>query len=228
LEVAEDCDAVLLLDQDSVLDPAQVRKLVAHLADPTVAIAAPAPWDAVRSSFIDPRTVMRPQLADLDVVITSGMVVRRSLFDELGGFREEFFVDCVDQDFCLRLRRGGKRIVQDKRILLPHALGALTEHRFLIGRVRVTHHPTWRLYWVIRNGTVLVRENWRAAPAWCLAWVLIMLRWVLLTAIYEQPRRARLSTIWRGFLDGLRGRRSEQYLPDSAHTCAGGRGSDKR
>lgn len=212
-EMAPGSDAVLLLDQDSVLSGELVGLLAAHLADPTIGAAAPAPWDAARESFIDPRTVLRPEVADRDAVITSGMVVRRSLLEEVGGFREDFFVDCVDQDFCLKLRRTGMRIVQDKRVKLPHSLGEVREHRFLIGHVRVTHHPKWRLYWVIRNGVLLVKENLRRSPVWCLTSVLIMVRWALLTALYEKPRGARLRAMWHGLRDGLKGRTSADHLP---------------
>jgi rhamnosyltransferase len=219
-EMAPGTDAVLLLDQDSVLSGELVGRLAEHLADPSVGAAAPAPWDAARGSYIDPRTNLRPEVADRDAVITSGMLVRRSLLEELGGFREDFFVDCVDQDFCLRLRRTGMRIVQDKNVRLPHSLGEVREHRFLVGHVRVTHHPTWRLYWVIRNGVLLVRENLRRAPVWCLTSVLIMGRWVLLTALYEQPRGARLKAMWRGLADGLRGRADDAYRPKGATPSA--------
>ncbi|MDT7728771.1 MAG: rhamnosyltransferase [Actinomycetota bacterium] len=214
-QVGAEADCVLFLDQDSVLSEELVHRLAAHLADSTVGAAAPAPWDEERSSFIDPRTILRADVAYRDAVITSGMVVRRSLVDEVGGFREDFFVDCVDQDFCLRLRRTGMRIVQDKRVKLPHSLGEVREHRFLIGHVRASHHPTWRLYWVIRNGVVLVKENLRRTPVWCVASVLIMVRWVLLTALYERPRGRRLRAMWRGLRDGLRGRTDDNYLPSS-------------
>jgi len=212
-ETAPGSDLVLLLDQDSVLSGDLVDLLVAHLADPTVGVAAPAPWDGERESYLDPRTALMPEVADRGAVITSGMVVRRALIDELGGFREDFFMDCVDQDFCLRLRRRGMRIVQDRRVRLPHVLGDVRAHRFLIGHVRVTHHPRWRLYWVIRNGVLLVKENLRRSPVWCLASVLIMMRWALLTALYEKPRGARLRAMWHGLRDGLTGRTSSDYLP---------------
>ena len=212
-EMAPGSTAVLLLDQDSVLSGELVGLLAAHLADPSIGAAAPAPWDAARGSYIDPRTVLRPEVADRDAVITSGMVVRRSLLADLGGFRDDFFVDCVDQDFCLRLRRRGMRIVQDRRVRLPHVLGDVRAHRFLIGHVRVTHHPRWRLYWVIRNGVLLVKENLRRSPVWCLTSVLIMVRWALLTALYEKPRGARLRAMWHGLRDGLKGRTSADYLP---------------
>jgi rhamnosyltransferase len=220
-ELGPDCETVLLLDQDSVLPESTVAQLTAHLDDPTVGAAAPAPWDAEHGGYIDPRTVLRPDVADRAAVITSGMVVRRSLVDKVGGFRADFFVDCVDQDLCLRLRRTGMRIVQDKRVRLPHSLGDVREHRFLVGHVRVTHHPTWRLYWVIRNGVVLVRENLATAPLWCLASLLIMGRWVLLTALYERPRGPRLRAMGSGLLDGLRGRTDRGYLPSGAEVPTG-------
>ncbi|MEU0879931.1 glycosyltransferase [Lentzea sp. NPDC005914] len=212
-ETSPGSDVVLLLDQDSVLSKDLVGLLVAHLADPTVGVAAPAPWDSERESYLDPRTALMPEVADRGAVITSGMVVRRALIEELGGFREDFFMDCVDQDFCLRLRRRGMRIVQDRRVRLPHVLGDVRAHRFLIGHVRVTHHPQWRLYWVIRNGVLLVRENLSQSPLWCLASILIMIRWVLLTALYEKPRGPRLRAMRDGLRDGLKARTSKDYLP---------------
>jgi rhamnosyltransferase len=152
-------------------------------------------------------------VADRPAVITSGLLVRKSALDQAGGFRTDFFVDSVDIDFCLRLRRSGSRIVQDKRVRLPHSLGSTRAHRFLFLKVRVTHHPTWRLYWVFRNQTTLVKENWRRDPVWCLGAVAILVRWVLLTALYEAPRGRRLRAALNGFADGLRGRTTASYLP---------------
>ncbi|HLL68685.1 MAG TPA: glycosyltransferase [Micromonosporaceae bacterium] len=212
-ELSSQTDAVLLLDQDSVLVDDAVHRLTAHLADPTIGAVGPAPWDEAHGSFIDPRTTFRREVADRDAIIASGMVVRRALLDQLGGFREDFFVDCVDLDFCLRLRRTGSRIVQDRRVRLPHTLGNTRAHRFLTGSVRVTHHPTWRLYWVARNSVLLVRENFRFTPAWCMIWMMIIFRWVLLTALYERPRRPRLDAMWSGVRDGIRGRTDRRFLP---------------
>lgn len=221
-ELSPEIDAVLLLDQDSALEPEAVSRLAERLSDPTIGAAAPAPWDAATNSFIDPRTVLRAELADRDVVITSGMLVRRSILDDLGGFRDDFFVDCVDQDFCLRVRRAGWRIVQDRSVKLPHSLGEMRSHRFLIGHVRVSHHPTWRLYWVMRNGLILIGERGRKAPGWALTSALIMIRWITLTALYEAPRLERLRAMRRGLADGLRRRVDRRYIPESGSARSSG------
>ena len=61
---------------------------------------------------------------DRPSIITSGMLVRRSAFADVPGFREDFFVDCVDSDFCLRVRRSGRRVVRDAALVLPHSIGS--------------------------------------------------------------------------------------------------------
>lgn len=217
LTLAGDADALLLLDQDSVLPAGLVAALGAHLvADATIGIATPTPWDADADRFLDPRAARRPQLADLPVAITSGMLVRRAVVDQVGAFREDFFVDCIDQDYCLRTRRAGWRVVQDRDVRLPHSLGETRWRRFGPVRLRSTQHPTWRLYWAARNGVVLARESWRREPLW-VATSLALLGYVAVTVLlYEPPRAARLARMARGARDGWSGRTDPAQRPGGA------------
>ncbi|MFI2753078.1 glycosyltransferase [Cellulomonas sp. P22] len=212
---ASEVDAFLLLDQDSTVPDGLVGRLWAALEqDVRIAIAAPAPWDADAQRFLDPRTRARAEVADMDVVITSGMLLRRSAAGELGDFREDFFVDGVDQDYCLRARRAGWRVVQDRRVLLPHSLGATRWHGVGPLRVRATHHPTWRLYWMARNGVVLVRENLRHRPRWAVTSIALLAYSAAAVAAFEPPRAPRLSAIRAGVRDGMRGDVDARFVPD--------------
>jgi rhamnosyltransferase len=211
--LAPEATAVLLLDQDSVLDRSIVYGLAAHLADPTVGIAAPSPIDAKFGGYLEPFAASRPVLSDRDVVITSGMLVRRRLLSEFGPFRDEFFVDHVDNDFCLRLRAAGVRIVQDRSLRLHQSLGIRQERKLFGVRLRTSRHPTWRLYWIARNGTVLIREHRRSMPLWSLQTSLSLCRWLLVRGLLESPRRPRIAAALHGFADGIRGRISSDYLP---------------
>jgi rhamnosyltransferase len=222
-------DLILFLDQDSVLSEDLVQGLTAHFADPTIAIAAPAPWDERQGRFYEPGTANAPDVADRDTVITSGMLVRRSVLAEMsaaagrGPFRTEFFVDHVDNDFCLRVRAAGHRIVRDKRYKLPHSLGQRNQHKLPgLGAsapalsVSSSRHPTWRLYWIARNGTVLLREHRKDAPAWCRGSAAYLIWWFLLRTLIEPPRGPRAVAMLRGFRDGFRGRTNRRYLPPGA------------
>ncbi|MGN8245647.1 glycosyltransferase [Cellulomonas soli] len=198
---------VLLLDQDSTIPTDMVSRLRARLdEDPSIGIVAPAPWDAEAGRYLDPRAARRPQLADLGAVITSGMLLRRTLIDEVGPFREDFFVDCVDQEFCLRTRAAGWRVVQDRTVLLPHELGETRWHGRGPFRLRATHHATWRLYWIGRNSAVMLREHGARARGWSIQWAAIVGYWALTILLFEPPRFRRLGALLGGLRDGAAGR----------------------
>ncbi len=216
-EVPPDAAAVLFLDQDSLLPPDLVAGLAAHLAaDPAIGVVGPAPVDAEKGGQYETLSVLHGDVSDRYSVITSGMLVRRSCFAEVPDFREDFFVDCVDIDFCLRLRRAGVRIVRDKKLALPHSIGDGRDHRLLFLPVRVLHYAAWRHYWVARNGMVLTREHGRALPGFALINALFMARWLAATAVFEPERRTHVRAILRGLRDGLTGRTDLSYLPPAA------------
>ena len=57
---------------------------------------------------------------DISAVTAACMLVKRSVFEEIGGFDESFEVAFNDVDLCLRIRETGKLIVQDPNVELYH------------------------------------------------------------------------------------------------------------
>jgi rhamnosyltransferase len=220
-ELPAEAEAVLFLDQDSVLPPELVAGLVAHLAeDPRIGVVGPTPVDAATGGRYERSADRHAAVDDRPSIITSGMVVRRSCFEAVPRFREDFFVDCVDSDFCLRIRRSGSRVVRDADLLLPHSIGSGRDHRIGSLNVRVLHYPAWRHYWIARNGLVLSREFLAAERGFVLTNALFMARWLLVTALFDDRRRASVPAVLRGLLDGLTGRVSRGYLPAGAEYAA--------
>jgi rhamnosyltransferase len=217
-----DTDAVLVLDQDSVLPADLVPSLAAHLADPTIGVIAPTPVDAADGTTYDRFARTGGGLVDTDSVITSGMLVRRDVLEKAGGFRDEFFVDWVDNDFCLRLRRDGVRIVQDTATRLPHSIGDRREHRFAGLTVKVLRYSPWRHYWITRNGLVMIGENIGRNPRWALQAALYISRQALTTAVFEPSRAANVKAILRGVRDAMRKRVTSEYIPAGAQYVPAG------
>jgi rhamnosyltransferase len=217
-----EADAVLLMDQDSVLPDGLVPALAELLESAgRIGIAAPTPWDPAHDAGYDNVAALRADVADRTDVITSGMLVRRRALEEAGTFREEFFVDFVDIDFCLRMRRAGWRVVQDQRLRLPHSLGDRREHRLGPLRLLVVHHPAWRQYWILRGACVLGRENLLREPAWSLKAAVFAASWLWRTAFFADGRLGQTGAALRGVLDGLLGRVSRRYLPEGASYARG-------
>jgi rhamnosyltransferase len=210
--LSPECDGVLFLDQDTVLEPHLVPRLLADLDDPTIGVVGPTPVEAGTGRRYERFGSGAVGLVDVDSLITSGMLARREVLDGAGPFRDEFFVDWVDNDYCLRLRARGVRIVRDGSVLLPHAIGQTRTHRLLGVPIRVIEYPSWRHYWVMRNGVVLVREHSRDFRAWATAASLYMARQAATAIVFGPGRRSALTAVSRGVADGLRGRVNGAYV----------------
>ena len=57
---------------------------------------------------------------DLSAVTAACMMVKRSVFEETGGFEEKLSVAFNDVDFCLRIRKKGYLVVYDPYVELYH------------------------------------------------------------------------------------------------------------
>jgi rhamnosyltransferase len=209
-------DAVLLLDQDSVIPDGLIDGLAKDLGDSSIGVVGPSPVDAATGKVYETLAGRHDRLDDRDMVITSGMLLRRSCLERVPGFREDFFVDYVDLDFCLRLRRAGVRIVRDLALELPHSIGDVRAHPFLGRSARVGHYAAWRHYWVARNGTILIRENLRALPVWAITNALFLSRWFVQLVLFEPERRSHGAAFLRGLRDGLTRRVSRDFIPPGA------------
>jgi rhamnosyltransferase len=209
-------DAVLLMDQDSVLPAGLVPGLAALLeSDPRIGVAAPTPWDAERDAAYnfgtDGKTV-----EDRPVVITSGMLVRRACLEQVP-FREDLFNDFVDMTFCIDVHAAGHRIVQDYTLRLPHSMGVRREHGLGPLRVKVIHYPPWRHYWIARNGAQFVRDYTRSRPLAFASMGVFLGRKYLSVACWGPHRIRQLTALTRGVLDAAVGRYSLGYLPEGAY-----------
>ena len=212
-----DAEAVLLLDQDSVIPDGMIEGLAKVLGDPGIGIVGPSPVDADTGRTYETMADRRhEQVDDRDLVITSGMLLRRTCLEEVPGFREDFFVDYVDVDFCLRMRRAGVRIVRDLSLEMPHSIGDVRVHRFLGREIRVGHQAAWRHYWNTRNGVVLIKEHVRRNPVWAAANALFLARWFAYIVLFEPNRRTDVLAYLKGLRDGITGHVADAYIPAGA------------
>jgi rhamnosyltransferase len=100
---------------------------------------------------------------DLDVALTSGSLTNLSAFEELGGFREDLFIDRVDTEYCMRAQRNGWRVVQQQDALLLQRMGQLRRVTFPV-QCWVTDYSPLRRYYMVRNILEVRREYGREFP----------------------------------------------------------------
>ncbi len=84
-----------------------------------------------------------------DIMITSGMLVSVDSFKRIGPFREDFFIDHVDTEWCLRALRLGYKLYSFPNCIMSHELSDSAPRR-LLGRLILEYGPT-RRYYQFRN-----------------------------------------------------------------------------
>ena len=139
-------------------------------------------------------------------IITSGSLIALDAYDALGPFREEFFIDSVDYDFCMRARRRGYRVIKLCRVGMTHSLGKTKEFNFGWFKVKTTNHSTVRRYYMYRNSTILAREHFLSDPLYSVAVFIFQLKTFFIVLFLEKDKGMKLKYMLRGFFDGWRKR----------------------
>lgn len=201
----------LLLDQDSLPEPALAERLLAALiAQPRAAAAGAQCMDRREgrslgfwrysgrwAQQIHPAEQETAPL-ECDFLITSGCLLRLSALDTIGLMDERLFIDSVDREWCFRARARGFSLLGVPAAWLDHQLGG----ERVAGRIR--HSPD-RLYYMTRNRVTLYRHP-DAPIAWVLNDVPRAAAKLVVASTLFGPRRQNLSAMLGGLVDALRGR----------------------
>ena len=144
-------------------------------------------------------------LLEVPFLIASGCLISLDALDAVGGMDESLFIDHVDLEWGLRARRAGYRLYCAPRVPLHHSLG--DESVLLPGRAQPVHvHAPVRNYYILRNTIILIRRDimpWRWRVRYCY-WAV---KYAAFNALAVDRLPERRALLWRGFRDGLRGRR---------------------
>lgn len=207
-------DWVLTLDQDSIAEPNLVEtyaKFLASYSDPkTVGIITANYKDKYTGSLGFPMLMgNREGWAEVPTMITAGSFFSIETFNAAGGFREEFFMDWADYDFCLKVRRTGRHNFVYLSPLLTHSIGRRTAHYLLFIKLYASNHSPFRCYLFSRNLIVLIRENFFREFLWIVFYIAILVYKPLSVVLWESEKKSKLGLFFEGVKDAIVGNMSK-------------------
>ena len=170
----------------------------------------------------DPTLAAAVPYRRMKAVITSGTLHSIAAWERLGGFREDFFIDCVDTEFCLHARARGLEIVRATEPAIEHRIGAPTRKRALGRWMMPTNHSPLRRYYVTRNRLSLWRHYARSDGRCVLTDMRQSIREWVGIVFAETDRPAKLRAILAGFRDAALGRYGPRRLPGNPHQPSSG------
>jgi rhamnosyltransferase len=140
------------------------------------------------------------------LVITSGTLTSVAAFRQLGPFREEFFIDLVDFEYCLRARRAGYRILVSCQARILHRVGAKSQARVAGISLSPTNHSPLRKYYLFRNTVRVIGAYGGSFPHWLLYQLAALLEIFLGILFVEDGKSRKLRACLIGVWDGIIGR----------------------
>jgi rhamnosyltransferase len=211
--ISQGAKAIGFFDQDSLISDPLLDGLFSSIKIGTLDIVAPLYFDESTGSPL-PSLVLNKygvpkkihfegieQVYSVDAVISSGTVATREVFHVAGLFDEDFFIDYVDTEWCLRCRSFDIPIRVIPSVHMQNRIGIKTIDAKII---TIYVHSPRRCYFQIRNSISLFRKpHIPIAFAVKEVFSIFLSRFILL--ILVKKRGDYLNAYFSGLYDGLIG-----------------------
>jgi rhamnosyltransferase len=198
---------VLTLDDDSIPDNDMVERLFKYLdrieGSQPVGIIGMKPANNSRTDSLPGRGNYSYPWLDKRGIITSGSLFSLQTYVAVGSFREEFFIDSVDYDFCMRARAKGFRVIQVQEYGFKHSLGQNEKSKIGIFTINSASHSPSRLCFAFRNSTILAIEYFLRDPLYSCAVALSQFKTVMRIVFLQKNKGKKLIGIIRGYVAAI-------------------------
>jgi len=204
---SQDYHWVLLLDQDSRMRDRFVQAMfetwLSHPKRDEIACIHPR--------YMHPELGCRPLApraldGSLLWCMTSGSLMPTWIFDKIGWFASEFFIDWVDIEYCFRIRKAKYLLAESPKAVLLHDPGHSQQASVLGLHFWPSHHSPIRRYYMSRNRVVVFRKYLFALPLCTAKAMYAALRDTAKCFLGEKDRPRKFRNFLVGTWDGLIGR----------------------
>ena len=167
--ISRNFETVSLFDQDSFISSKNYIKLIEAFKQSKFDIMSPLivskndhskVEESLKINFVGWPTpievVKSKMLHPTDIVIASGLTCSLKIFEEVGFFNEDFFIDYLDIEWCLRARNKGKKIAVNSLVTLFHSIG-MGQENYTLFKPQI--HPPERTFYQFKNNLTLFKKK---------------------------------------------------------------------
>jgi len=232
--LAQQCEVIFLLDQDSDIDASFFEKMMQACIElgTDIFLLGPKIYEInlQRCMPIFPPGKRLPKAVRIDdqtvgllptlCVISSGSAISAAAYRKLGAFREDYFIEYIDIEYSLRASSQNVPVYMNAAVMMRQTTGQIERH----GKRFTTNHAAWRRYYGARNA-VHCLNLYRSYWALHRLSGLLAIQQVIRVLQYEPQRLRKVTAIVCGYLDGVLGRLGtfEDLHPHIAAFCKGSR-----
>lgn len=143
------------------------------------------------------------------MVMTSGNLINLEIYKKIGGFKDFLFIDCVDFDYCLNLKKHGYEIVQLNNAVLNHHLGNGKTYKFLWMKKSSSNHSALRRYYMVRNRHYIYDMYHDDYPFYCDLEIGRTKREAMKVILFEKEKVKKIKYMIKGYKDYKNGKKGK-------------------
>lgn len=198
---------LLTMDQDSKFEPGQFLKLIeftTQLDDKTTGLVSP--FHKTKIS-VEPKT----EVDEVLTTMTSGNLISLYAWQVIGGFDEDYFIDAVDWDYCLRLTSSNFKVLRLNTVHLEHNLGNVTKHTaFSRKDVMVLNYNPTRRYYITRNKLMIIAQYRKLYSGFIKGVFKSLFRDLRHIILYEKNKSQKLTAMAKGIVDFINNKKGKK------------------
>ncbi len=157
-------DFILTMDQDSKFKEKKISKLFSYVNNNNCDnIGIISPYHNILTKIKKSDEVIDHPLE----VMTSGNLLNLKIYQKVGPFNEDLFIDCVDTWMCLNIKKNGYDIVRLNDVILEHKLGNASIKKIFGKNIICSNHAPIRRYYMMRNTLYLIEKFKNDFPLYC-------------------------------------------------------------
>jgi rhamnosyltransferase len=198
---------LLTMDQDSVAVPGMVKSLMDVFdSEANVGLVSP-----IHSHKYSSHKNEKPEIYEVNAVMTSGNIISLKAFLDVGCFREDYFIDYVDVEFCIRLHVFNYKVLRNGNTMLIHNEGNISKVIIFNKDLYPVNSAPFRWYYKTRNYFYLKEEYEDKYPALLSAEKMQYRHNLLKIFFFEKKKINKLIMVLFGFIDYLRNKKGRRF-----------------
>lgn len=202
---------VIFLDQDSNIDKKFLINMIKNV-NKGLCVYTPVIFDDETNIEIPSQRITKfgltkdvfcyksKGLRKTDIAISSGMFMPIDVFKYIGFFDEDFYIDFVDVEWCIRCYKKNMPIYVVPSAILKHKIGDMYKK---IGLITINVHSPKRTYYKVRNSFLLLRKNVNVVFA--LRQIIPAIIHNFLLTVYGKSKKNYVKYYYKGIVDGIFG-----------------------
>lgn len=201
IAIQNNCEWVLTMDQDSSFKPDEAKQMIDDIPVARALFGNIGILSPIHVLHEDLTVNATEHYTVKKILMTSGNLLNLSAYTVTGPFEEKLFMDLVDYEYCLRLKKNKYNLIQDNFVHLKHSLGDFEIKKIISQKIGVSNHNSIRRYYITRNALYVGFKYFQTDKLFFFHTLKNIFFWNPLIIIgYEKDKIAKLKSMYKGIV----------------------------